>query len=142
METNLGIQNILNTMVPHMEHLSDLLQKFTVEQYIGPIEIFLCDYRILLTQKNMNIYIFEHLLTVLNQWNGKEISMFPSYDYVLTTDASESGAGATLKKKNKIIKTWSFQWSTTQSNMSSNRREMFALLIAYSYLRNHKIFHQ
>ncbi|KAM9957083.1 hypothetical protein ACTFIR_003820 [Dictyostelium discoideum] len=33
-----------------------------------------------------------HWLTVLNQWNGKEISLFPSYDYVLTTDASESGA--------------------------------------------------
>ncbi|KAM9975467.1 hypothetical protein ACTFIW_012051 [Dictyostelium discoideum] len=29
-----------------------------------------------------------HWLTVLNQWNGKEISLFPSYDYVLTTDAS------------------------------------------------------
>ncbi|KAM9975719.1 hypothetical protein ACTFIW_003668 [Dictyostelium discoideum] len=65
-----------------------------------------------------------HWLTVLNQWNGKEISLFPSYDYVLTTDASESGAGATLKKGNKIIKTWSFQWSTTQSNMSSNRGQI------------------
>ncbi|KAM9972489.1 hypothetical protein ACTFIW_000482 [Dictyostelium discoideum] len=54
---------------------------------------------------------------VLNQWNGKEISLFPSYDYVLTIDASESGAGATLKKGNKIIKTWSFQWSIIQSNM-------------------------
>ncbi|KAN0033197.1 hypothetical protein ACTFIV_005208 [Dictyostelium citrinum] len=32
-------------------------------------------------------------LTLLTQWNGKEISLFPSYDYVLTTDASESGAG-------------------------------------------------
>ncbi|KAM9948592.1 hypothetical protein ACTFIT_009790 [Dictyostelium discoideum] len=47
-----------------------------------------------------------HWLTVLNQWNGKEISLFPSYDYVLTTDASELGAGATLKKGNKVIKTW------------------------------------
>ncbi|KAM9975482.1 hypothetical protein ACTFIW_012066 [Dictyostelium discoideum] len=47
-----------------------------------------------------------HWLTVLNQCNGKEIDLFPSYDYVLTTDASESGAGATLKKGNKIIKTW------------------------------------
>ncbi|KAM9971002.1 hypothetical protein ACTFIR_002867 [Dictyostelium discoideum] len=75
-----------------------------------------------------------HWLTVLNQWNGKEISLFPSYDYVLTTDASESGAGATLKKGNKTIKTWSFQWSTTQSNMSSNRREMLALLMAYQVL--------
>ncbi|KAM9954748.1 hypothetical protein ACTFIW_003348 [Dictyostelium discoideum] len=73
-------------------------------------------------------------LTVLNQWNGKEISLFPSYDYVLTTDASESGAGATLKKGNKTIKTWSFQWSITQSNMSSNRREMLALLMAYQAL--------
>ncbi|KAM9954263.1 hypothetical protein ACTFIW_003804 [Dictyostelium discoideum] len=72
-----------------------------------------------------------HWLTVLNQWNGKEISLFPSYDYVLTTDASESCAGATLKKGNKTIKTWSFQWSITQSNMSSNRREMLALLMAY-----------
>ncbi|KAM9974255.1 hypothetical protein ACTFIR_012776 [Dictyostelium discoideum] len=65
-----------------------------------------------------------HILTVLNQWNEKEISLFPSYDYVLTTDASESesGAGATLKKGKKITKTWSFQWSTTQSKMSSNRR--------------------
>ncbi|KAM9974264.1 hypothetical protein ACTFIR_012785 [Dictyostelium discoideum] len=60
--------------------------------------------------------------------------LFPSYDYVLTTDASESGAGATLKKGNKTIKTWSFQWSTTQSNMSSNRREMLALLMAYQAL--------
>ncbi|KAM9954732.1 hypothetical protein ACTFIW_003332 [Dictyostelium discoideum] len=75
-----------------------------------------------------------HWLTVLNQWNGKEISLFPSYDYVLTTDASESGAGATLKKGNKTIKTWSFQWSTIQSNMSSNRREMLALLMAYQAL--------
>ncbi|KAM9985665.1 hypothetical protein ACTFIZ_012359 [Dictyostelium cf. discoideum] len=75
-----------------------------------------------------------HWLTVLNQWNGKEISLFPSYDYVLTTDASESGAGATLKKGNKVIKTWSFQWSSTQSNMSSNRREMLALLMAYQAL--------
>ncbi|KAM9955161.1 hypothetical protein ACTFIW_008825 [Dictyostelium discoideum] len=75
-----------------------------------------------------------HWLIVLNQWNGKEISLFPSYDYVLTTDASESGAGATLKKGNKTIKTWSFQWSTTQSNMSSNRREMLALLMAYQAL--------
>ncbi|KAM9994160.1 hypothetical protein ACTFIZ_002975 [Dictyostelium cf. discoideum] len=58
-----------------------------------------------------------HWLTVLNQWNGKEIS-----------------AGATLKKGNKVIKTWSFQWSTTQSNMSSNRREMLALLMAYQAL--------
>ncbi|KAM9975456.1 hypothetical protein ACTFIW_013337 [Dictyostelium discoideum] len=63
-----------------------------------------------------------------------EISLFPSYDYVLTTDASESGAGATLKKGNKIITTWSFQWSITQSNMSSNRREMLALLMAYQAL--------
>ncbi|KAM9954846.1 hypothetical protein ACTFIW_000949 [Dictyostelium discoideum] len=75
-----------------------------------------------------------HWLTVLNQWNGKEISLFPSYDYVLTTDASKSGAGATLKKGNKIIKTWSFQWPTTQSDMSSNRREMLALLMAYQAL--------
>ncbi|KAM9985694.1 hypothetical protein ACTFIZ_012356 [Dictyostelium cf. discoideum] len=75
-----------------------------------------------------------HWLTVLNQWNGKEISLFPSYDYVLTTDASESGAGATLKKGNKVIKTWSFQWSSTQSKMSSNRREMLALLMAYQAL--------
>ncbi|KAM9975308.1 hypothetical protein ACTFIW_010336 [Dictyostelium discoideum] len=75
-----------------------------------------------------------HWLTVLNQWNGKEISLFASYDYVLTTDASESGAGATLKKGNKIIKTWSVQWSTTQSNMSSNRREILALLMAYQAL--------
>ncbi|KAM9967830.1 hypothetical protein ACTFIR_012907, partial [Dictyostelium discoideum] len=44
-----------------------------------------------------------HWLTVLNQWNGKEISLFPSHDYVLTTDASESGAGATFKKGNKTI---------------------------------------
>ncbi|KAN0023497.1 hypothetical protein ACTFIV_007883 [Dictyostelium citrinum] len=29
-------------------------------------------------------------LTLLTQWNGKEISLFPSYDYILTTDASES----------------------------------------------------
>ncbi|KAN0033193.1 hypothetical protein ACTFIV_005204 [Dictyostelium citrinum] len=65
--------------------------------------------------------------TLLTQWNGKEIILFPSYDYFLTADASESGAGATLKKGNKIIKTWSFQWSTTQSNMSSNRREILAL---------------
>ncbi|KAM9954259.1 hypothetical protein ACTFIW_003800 [Dictyostelium discoideum] len=41
------------------------------------------------------------------------------------------GAGATLKKLNEIIKTWSFQWSATQSNMSSNRREMLALLMTY-----------
>ncbi|KAM9954284.1 hypothetical protein ACTFIW_003825 [Dictyostelium discoideum] len=75
-----------------------------------------------------------HWLTVLNQWNGKEISLFPSYDYVLTTDASETGAGANLKKGNMTIKTWSFQWSTTQSNMSSNRRKMLALLMAYQAL--------
>ncbi|KAM9975496.1 hypothetical protein ACTFIW_012080 [Dictyostelium discoideum] len=75
-----------------------------------------------------------HWLTVLNQWSGKEISLFPSYDYVLTTDASESGTGATLKKGNKTIKTWSFQWSITQSNMSSNRRDMLALLMAYQAL--------
>ncbi|KAM9973846.1 hypothetical protein ACTFIR_012910 [Dictyostelium discoideum] len=56
-----------------------------------------------------------HCLTVLNQWNGKEISLFPSYDYVLTTDASESGTGATLKKGNKTIKTWSFQLLETQN---------------------------
>ncbi|KAK5579988.1 hypothetical protein RB653_009678 [Dictyostelium firmibasis] len=73
-------------------------------------------------------------LTLLNQWNGKEISLFPSYDYVLTTDASESGAGATLMKDNKVIKTWSFQWSEVQSNMSSNRREMLALLMAFQTL--------
>ncbi|KAN0045048.1 hypothetical protein ACTA71_006576 [Dictyostelium dimigraforme] len=70
-------------------------------------------------------------LTVLNQWNGKEISLFPNFDYVLTTDASESGAGATLKKGNTIMKTWSLQWSSDQSTMSSNRREMLALLLAY-----------
>ncbi|KAM9954861.1 hypothetical protein ACTFIW_000964 [Dictyostelium discoideum] len=75
-----------------------------------------------------------HWLTVLNQWNGKEISLFTSYDDVLTTNASESGSGATLKKGNKTIKTWSFKWSTTQSNMSSNRREMLALLMAYQAL--------
>ncbi|KAM9955106.1 hypothetical protein ACTFIW_008770 [Dictyostelium discoideum] len=70
-----------------------------------------------------------HWLTVLKQWNGKEISLFPSYDYVLTTDASESGTGATLKKGKKIIKTWLFQLSTTQSNMTSNRREMLELSV-------------
>ncbi|KAM9962781.1 hypothetical protein ACTFIR_005698 [Dictyostelium discoideum] len=31
-----------------------------------------------------------HWLTVLKQWKGKEISLFQSYGYVLTTDASES----------------------------------------------------
>ncbi|KAM9967310.1 hypothetical protein ACTFIR_007550 [Dictyostelium discoideum] len=30
-----------------------------------------------------------HWLTVLNQWNEKEISLFPSYDYVLTTDDNQ-----------------------------------------------------
>ncbi|KAM9955137.1 hypothetical protein ACTFIW_008801 [Dictyostelium discoideum] len=45
-----------------------------------------------------------HCLTVLYQWNGKEISLFPSYGHVLTTGTLESGAG------NKVIKTWSFQW--------------------------------
>ncbi|KAM9985602.1 hypothetical protein ACTFIZ_000237 [Dictyostelium cf. discoideum] len=64
----------------------------------------------------------------------KRNKSIPSFDYVLTTDASESGAGATLKKGNKVIKTWSFQWSSTQSNMSSNRREMLALLMAYQAL--------
>ncbi|KAN0001093.1 hypothetical protein ACTFIZ_002299 [Dictyostelium cf. discoideum] len=46
--------------------------------------------------QELNLEI-SHWLKVLNQWNGKEISLFPSYDYFLTTDASESGAGATLK---------------------------------------------
>ncbi|KAN0032962.1 hypothetical protein ACTA71_011169 [Dictyostelium dimigraforme] len=49
---------------------------------------------------------------------GKEISLFPNFDYVLTTDAPESGAGATLKKGNTIIKTWSLQWSSNR--LSSN----------------------
>ncbi|KAN0033186.1 hypothetical protein ACTFIV_005197 [Dictyostelium citrinum] len=35
----------------------------------------------------------------------------------------ESGVAYTQKKDSKIIKTWSFRWSTTQSNMSSNRRD-------------------
>ncbi|KAM9954306.1 hypothetical protein ACTFIW_003847 [Dictyostelium discoideum] len=60
-----------------------------------------------------------HWLTVLNQWNGKEIILFPSAaTYVLTTDGSESGASG----------------QATQSNMSSNRREMLALLMAYQAL--------
>ncbi|KAM9972534.1 hypothetical protein ACTFIR_011901 [Dictyostelium discoideum] len=42
-------------------------------------------------------------------------------DDVLTTDASKSGAGATLKKGNKITKTWPSHGSSTQSNMSPNR---------------------
>ncbi|KAN0045612.1 hypothetical protein ACTA71_005990 [Dictyostelium dimigraforme] len=79
-------------------------------------------------------------LTVLNQWNGKEISLFPNFDYVLTTDASESGAGATLKKGNTIIKTWSLQWSSDQSTMSSNRREMLALLLAYQAMWSNSRF--
>ncbi|KAN0032981.1 hypothetical protein ACTA71_011188 [Dictyostelium dimigraforme] len=79
-------------------------------------------------------------LTVLNQWNGKEISLFPNFDYVLTTDASESGAGSTLKKGNTIIKTWSFQWSSDQSTMSSNRREMLALLLAYQAMWSNSRF--
>ncbi|KAN0040691.1 hypothetical protein ACTA71_009029 [Dictyostelium dimigraforme] len=79
-------------------------------------------------------------LTVLNQWNGKEISLFPNFDYVLTTDASESGAGATLKKGNTIIKTWSPQWSSDQSTMSSNRREMLALLLAYQAMWSNSRF--
>ncbi|KAM9967312.1 hypothetical protein ACTFIR_007552 [Dictyostelium discoideum] len=65
---------------------------------------------------------------------GRKSVYFPNYDYVLTTYASESGAGATLKKGNQTINTWSFQWSTTQSKMSSNRREMLALLMAYQAL--------
>ncbi|KAM9975285.1 hypothetical protein ACTFIW_010313 [Dictyostelium discoideum] len=73
-------------------------------------------------------------MSILNQCNGNEISISLSYDYVLTTDASESGACATLKKGNKIIKTWSFQWSITQSNKSSKRREMLALLMTYQAL--------
>ncbi|KAM9975583.1 hypothetical protein ACTFIW_005456 [Dictyostelium discoideum] len=64
----------------------------------------------------------------------EEISLFSSYDYVLTIDASESGAGATLKKGNKIIKTWPSQGSTTQSNMSPKRRGLLALLMAYQAL--------
>ncbi|KAM9954930.1 hypothetical protein ACTFIW_001033 [Dictyostelium discoideum] len=46
----------------------------------------------------------------------------------------KSGAGATLKKGNKVIKTWSFQWPTTKSNMWSNRVEIFVLLMAYQAL--------
>ncbi|KAN0045069.1 hypothetical protein ACTA71_006597 [Dictyostelium dimigraforme] len=78
--------------------------------------------------------------TVLNQWNGKEISLFPNFDYVLTTDASESGAGSTRKKGDAIIKTWSLQWSSDQSTMSSNRREMLALLLAYQTMWSNSRF--
>ncbi|KAM9954919.1 hypothetical protein ACTFIW_001022 [Dictyostelium discoideum] len=60
-----------------------------------------------------------HWLTFINQWNGKEISLFSSYYYVLTADESELGAGATPKKGNKVTKTWYFKWSTTQLKMSS-----------------------
>ncbi|KAN0023523.1 hypothetical protein ACTFIV_007909 [Dictyostelium citrinum] len=35
------------------------------------------------------VYVPDSILTIKN---GKEISLFPSYHYVLTTDASESGA--------------------------------------------------
>ncbi|KAM9975703.1 hypothetical protein ACTFIW_003652 [Dictyostelium discoideum] len=83
---------------------------------------------------NEIIGLFNPLSNLIVNSNSSSSSLFPSYDYVLTTDASESGAGATLKKRNKTIKTWSFQWSTTQSNMSSNRREMLALLMAYQAL--------
>ncbi|KAM9962796.1 hypothetical protein ACTFIR_005713 [Dictyostelium discoideum] len=87
-----------------------------------------------------------HWLTVLNQWNGKEISLFPSYDYVLTTDASESGAGATLKKGNKTIKTWSFQWSTNAcavNGVSSTMSETEQLQDKDSNRQhNHSLIHQ
>ncbi|KAM9954833.1 hypothetical protein ACTFIW_000936 [Dictyostelium discoideum] len=69
----------------------------------------------------------------------EEISLFSSYDYFLTTDVSESGAGATLKKGNKIIKTRPSQGSTTQSNMLPNRRGMLALLMAYQDYKISKI---
>ncbi|KAM9975550.1 hypothetical protein ACTFIW_005423 [Dictyostelium discoideum] len=47
-----------------------------------------------------------HWLTVLNQWNGKEISLFPNYDYFLTTDASESTAGASPIMLLKMRDSW------------------------------------
>ncbi|KAM9952522.1 hypothetical protein ACTFIR_007576 [Dictyostelium discoideum] len=54
-------------------------------------------------------------------------NLFPSCDYVLTTDASESGAGATLKKGNNTIKTWSFQWSTTIEHVIKSSRNACAV---------------
>ncbi|KAM9955004.1 hypothetical protein ACTFIW_000834 [Dictyostelium discoideum] len=79
-----------------------------------------------------------HWLTVLNQWNGKEISLFPSYDYVLTTDASESGAGATLKSTrnacsvNGVSNTMVVRYKTYQfcsNNFINGHRSMLNQLL-------------
>ncbi|KAN0023524.1 hypothetical protein ACTFIV_007910 [Dictyostelium citrinum] len=53
-------------------------------------------------------------------------SQIGKLSYGLETDASESGSGATLKNGNKIINTWSFQWSEAESNMSSNSRKILS----------------
>ncbi|KAN0045659.1 hypothetical protein ACTA71_006037 [Dictyostelium dimigraforme] len=76
-------------------------------------------------------------LTVLNQWNGKEISLFPNFDYVLTTDASESGAGATLKKGNTIIKTWSLQWSFRNESQNSQKDQELQLATEEKSIQSH-----
>ncbi|KAN0018581.1 hypothetical protein ACTFIU_011199 [Dictyostelium citrinum] len=43
------------------------------------------------------------ILTLITQWNGKEIRLFPNYDYILTTDTSELGAGLQLATQQRSV---------------------------------------
>eukprot|EP01132_Coremiostelium_polycephalum_P010169 gene10169-12475_t len=71
----------------------------------------------------------------LEKWNGKEILLSPNPDYILETDASETGAGAVLyNHQHQPLKSWSMVWSQEESSQSSNRRETTAIIQAFNHL--------
>ncbi|KAN0033167.1 hypothetical protein ACTFIV_005174 [Dictyostelium citrinum] len=99
------------------KEVQDLLVEDSIEQLLPVPKPATNLLRPILTLKRLNTYIANQSFKMEGI---KNLPSMVKQGTVLTTDASESGAGTTLKKGNKIIKTWSFQWSTTQTNMSSN----------------------
>lgn len=67
----------------------------------------------------------------LYRMNGAPIASPTTWDFVLTTDASPSGWGASLQLPNGNLLTTKGHWSQQESSMSSNAKELKALVLAF-----------
>ena len=54
--------------------------------------------------------------------------------YLLKTDASDLGWGATLEIQGRVIKSLKMGWTKNQSSLHSNHKESLAMILALTFL--------